>query len=514
MRIFLSIFFLALNVALYGQVHQPDRYEIILNPFEDAYNVLSGDDNGVMLYRQMESYDGGDELWKFIKLDTALNEEWVKEYYFDRDLIFKGYDYHANNYSFLFQITDHNSRDLLLIQVDEYNGDTTQHIIRNLVTLELHAFEMTDGAAIIGGYYNQNPIVMYYGLSTKKTKVLPGIFGDKTELIQVKVEEEIIKVLVSARTFDKRNTIAIKSYDREGNYLDSYVFKPAEDYGLVFGRVANIGIEGSLICGTYGARKSDYSRGLFIAQHKADQEQVMKYFNFADLENFFTYMKAKKQKRISDRISRKKVKGKKIKFNYRLLVHDIVKTGEDYVMLGEAFYPKYSNSASYGSYASYSRRYSNNSYMPASFAGYKYTHAVVIGFDKDGQKLWDNSFEIEDVLTYNLDQYVHADVIADKLVLFYLYNDEIRTKIISGSEVIEGKSFDSVKLMFEDDVANKNNISNIGGLDKWFDHNFLAYGVQKIKNLKDKGVNLNRRVFYINKILYEDTQPDGTELSE
>jgi hypothetical protein len=80
--------------------------------------------------------------------------------------------------------------------------------------------------------------------------------------------------------------------------------------------------------------------------------------------------------------------------------------------------------------------------------------------------------------------------------------------------VIEGKSFDSVKLMFEDDVANKNNISNIGGLEKWFDHNFLAYGVQKIKNLKDRGINLNRRVFYINKILYEDSKPNDKELSE
>ena len=100
------------------------------------------------------------------------------------------------------------------------------------------------------------------------------------------------------------------------------------------------------------------------------------------------------------------------------------------------------------------------------------------------------------------------------MVLFYLYNDEIRTKIISGSEVVEGKTFNSVKLMFDDDVANKNHVTNIGGLDKWFDHNFLAYGVQKIKNIKDSGVKLNLRVFYINKILYDDSEPKSTELSE
>ena len=514
MKLLLCVIFLSISLVLYGQVHQPDRYEIELDPFEDTYSVLVGDDNGVIIYRPMGIYESGKELWKFIKLDTALNEEWVKEYYIDRSHIFKGYDYHANNYSFLFQITDHSSRDLLLIQMDEYNGDTLRHIIRNMVTLELEAFEMTSNAAIIGGYFNQNPVVMHYSLSSKKTKVLPGIFGDKTELVQVTVGDDLIKVLVSARTFDKRNTMAIKSYDIEGNYLDNYVFKPAEDLGLVFGRVANIDIEGSLICGTYGGRRSDYSRGLFIAQHNVENEQIMKYFNFGDLDNFFTYLKTNKQSRISNRISRKKVKGKKVKFNYRLLVHEIVKTGEDYVMLGEAFYPKYNNSTSYGSYNSYSSRNYRNAYVPTSFAGYRYTHAVVIGFDKNGQKLWDNSFQIEDVVSFTLDQYVHADLINDKLVLFYLYNNEIRTKIISGSEVVEGKTFNSVKMMFDDDIINKNQVSNIGGLEKWFDHNFLAYGVQKIKNMKNSGVKLNRRVFYINKILYNDSQQKDSELSE
>jgi hypothetical protein len=513
MRIILPLLFLSLSTVIYGQVHQPDRYEIELDMFEEGYNVLSGDDNGVILYKPMDVYQAGNELWKFIKLDTALNEEWVKEYYFDRDYIFTGYDYHAQKFSFLFQLSTQGARDLLLIQVDQVTGDTVQHMIKNLVTIQLEIFEMTDEAALIGGYFNEDPVVLYYNLMDRKLKVLPGIFGERTELVQVKVEDELIKVLVSARTVNKSNTIAIKSYDKEGNYLDNYVFSPDEDLGLIFGRVADLGNEGTLIVGTYGARRSEYSRGLFIAQHNAEEEQIMKYFNFADLDNFFTYLKAKRQTRISNKITRKKIKGKKVKFNYRLLVHEIVKTGDNYVMLGEAFYPKYSSTGTYSGYSQYSGN-NSGSYMPSTFAGYRYTHAVIIGFDKNGQKLWDNSFQIEDVLTYELNQYVHADVSNDKLVLFYLYNHEIRTKIISGGEVLEGKSFDSVKLMFEDDVVNKNNISNIGGLEKWYGHNFLAYGVQKIKNLRDTGVKLNRKVFYINKVLYGNTQPTTTELSE
>jgi len=515
MRILLSVFFIAGSAALLAQVHQPDRFEIELTPYEDEYNVLSAEEEGVLVYREMSEFQSGSQKWKFTMLDTTLTEQWEKEYFLDRDHIYKGYDYDENNFYFLFRITERGSHDLMLIQMNASTGDTLNYRIKNLVPLRLEAFEMANGAAIIGGYFNEDPVVMYYGLESKKTKVLPGIYGNKTELVQVKIEKDIIKVLVTERTFDKRNTLAIKTYDLQGNYLDNYVFKPEEDTGLIFGRVAEINNEGSLICGTYGARKSDYSRGLFIAQHKKDEGQVMQYFNFADLDNFFAYMKAKRQERVANKITRKKVKGKKVKFNYRLLVHEIIESEDSYIMLGEAFYIKYNNSQSFSRYNVGTNYYGNGpNYNTMTFAGYRYTHAVVIGFDKKGNKLWDNSFQIEDVLTYSLDQYVHADVIDDKVILLYLYNNEIRTKIISGSDVLEGKLYDEVKMSFADDYVNKNNYSNIGGLEKWYGHNFFAYGVQKIKNLRDSGVKLNRKVFYINKISYDGVTPDAVEISK
>jgi hypothetical protein len=524
MRIYLSIFFLSISLVLFGQVQQPDRYEIELEPYEDPFHVLSAEEAGVMLYKATDDFESGNQKWQFIKLDTTLNEEWVREYGIDRDYIYKGYEYRNHSYFFLFQTINQRTHNLHMVQMNEFTGDTLMHTIKNLVHIELSIFEMSDNSILIGGYYNQEPVVMHYDLRSKKTKFLPGIFGDRTELVQVKIEQGFIKILVSSLTFDRRNTMAIKTYDYEGNYIDNFSFNPEGDIALINGRIAEIDNVGTIISGTYGVRRSEYSRGLFIAQHKAREEQVLRYFNFADLDNFFTYLKAKRQTRISNKISRKKVNGKKVKFNYRLIVHEIIESGDNYIMIGEAYYPKYNNNYSgnnnYGSNNNYSGNnnigYANNggnSNTPTSFAGYRYTHAVVIGFDKEGQKLWDNSFQIEDVLTYNLNQYVQADVIDDNVVLFYLYNNEIRTKIISGSEVIEGKSFDSVKMMFAGDVAINSSYSNIGGLEKWYGHNFLAYGMQKIKNLKDSGVKLNRRVFYINKIYYDEIE-DKNESQE
>lgn len=498
-------FILIVPVVGFAQIEQPKRFEAELDHYDDGYEVISGGENGVILYRYLNEYDKkGGQLWEFISLDTTLNVAWERKLYMEKNISFKGYDYSMESYFFLFQKVGGNSKDLKLMQMTGESGDTLRYTIKNLVPLNLTEFEVTNGAALLGGYYNSEPVVIHYNFQEKKTKVLPGIFGSKTELVQLKVEENAITVLVSDRTFDKRNTLTIKHYDIDGEYLNTYRFDPDLDKGLIFGRIADVEDISNLIVGTYGAKRSDYSRGLFLGVLDENNQQKIEYVNYADFDNFFNYMKANRQKRISDRIDRKKVKGKKVKFNYRLLVHEIVKQGDTYILLGEAFYPKYSsttyggyNSGQYGGYGN-----GGDDYMPMNFAGYRYTHAVVAAFDSNGKMLWDNSFEIEDVISYSLEQFVHASFTKEGVVLLYLYDNQIRSKLIEASEVIEGKKFDALKLSFEDDKVSKYSTNKIGGLEKWYGNTFIAYGVQRIKNLKDTGVELNRRVFYINKVLY------------
>ncbi len=506
MHKFLFLFFI-LPLFGYAQLEQPQRFETELEGYDAEYEIIIGGTNGVILYRTLNEYDKkGGQLWDFVRLDTALNVTWQRRVYLEKNIDFKGFDYSMESYFFLFQQTSGNSKDLKLMQMKSANGDTLRYTIKNLVPLILTEFEVTNGAAIIGGYYNREPVVMHYSFKENKIKVLPGIFGSKTELVQLKVDDESLTVLVSDRTFDKRNTLTIKSYDIEGDYLNTFRFNPDYDKGLIFGRLAEMEDIRNLIVGTYGAKKSDYSQGLFLGLVDQENKQNIEYFNYADFDNFFNYMKAKRQKRISDKIDRKKVKGKKIKFNYRLLVHEVFKQGDTYILLGEAFYPKYSSpSASNvgfypGQYGGYG--YGTQDYMPMNFAGYRYTHGVVAAFDSKGTMLWDNSFEIEDVLSYSLEQFIHAAFTDHGIVLLYLYDNQIRSKIISGNEVIEGKKFDDLKLSFEDDKVNNYTSTKIGGLEKWYGNTFIAYGVQRIKNLKDSGVKLNRKVFYINKIVY------------
>ena len=101
-----------------------------------------------------------------------------------------------------------------------------------------------------------------------------------------------------------------------------------------------------------------------------------------------------------------------------------------------------------------------------------------------------------------IDQFVHISATDDEMALLYLYEDEIRTKIIEGNDVLEGKTFNGLKLSFEDDIVSDHE-DEYGGLESWYGGNLFAYGIHKIKNMKDDGVRLNREVFFINKIRYQ-----------
>jgi hypothetical protein len=239
-------------------------------------------------------------------------------------------------------------------------------------------------------------------------------------------------------------------------------------------------------------------------------EYAIRYYNFSELKNFFSYMKVRRQKRIQDRIERRAVNGKKVKFNYRFLIHDIIPYKNQYIMTGEAFYPRYVY-PSYYSAASRSRVYYPNTITPGGYSspfyrgdlifdGYQYTHAVVVGFDTNGKIRWDNSFEINDVRSFQLEQFVKIKPEEDRILMMYLFENSLRSKVIRDSQVVEGKSKDDIKGPEGSGTIDTKGMEN-EQLDYWYGKYFFAAGIQKMKT-KKTDTTPGRRVFFINKITY------------
>jgi len=452
---------------------------------EAHYAAIKLGREGMMVYRRLIGKK--DDAFELIKLDTSLAEIWRGSIPVSKKLdIIQAKAYEKTLY-LLLKDPARTGKDLMIIAVNLSNSAFQTYSVKNIIPFYPVEFVLTDKAALIGGYFNSRPLVLHYSFGLQSSKILPGFFNAPGELDQIKLNTDgTTDIVVSARNFEKRRALWIRTYDDQGELLRTIILQPDEDRHLLFGRSVRLADGRQLIAGIYG-RFTEYSRGVFLASVDATGTANIQYYNFAELKNFFSYMKAKQQKRVKERIERRTIKGKKVKFNYRLLVHDLIDYNNELLLVGEAFYPHYV----------YPRFYNPQSRSERIFDGFKYTHAVVIGFRKDGRLAWDNSFEINDVKTFQLQQFVRVQAEENRILLMYLFNNMIRSKIIYNDDVLEGKTGDKMRSAYNDEELDPEE-EHTEKLDAWYGKYFFASGTQSLKGRR----GAHRQVFFINKITY------------
>ncbi len=504
-KISFILFFLLLAYWVPAQLIQSGRLELPINDDQfDKLRAVNLAENGLMLYHRITGKN--EDQLELIKLDTALMENWKGFIPISKNLNLMRLQYHAETLFLLFKDRDYIGGDFQIVEVKLSNGNFGSYTVKNLIPFNPTEFIITNQAVMIGGYFNHTPIVLYYSFTLQRSKVLPGFFNLPGELNQLKTYDDgSVDVIVSARNLEKRRSLWIRNYSADGDLVRTTILQPGEGKNLIFGRSVKLPSGEQIVAGVYG-RYTEYSRGIFVAGIDPTGAYAIKYYNFSELQNFFSYMKAKRQKRIKDRIDRKTISGKKIRFNYRFLIHDIIPYQNQYIMAGEAFYPHYGYPNQYftnyrsNPYGSMIPGFYSNPLVRSDliFDGYQYTHSVVIGFDQSGKLRWDNSFEINDIRTMQLEQFVEVRPEKDRIVLMYLFENKLRTKIIHDDEVLEGKNQDVMKTIHANETVEARSIE-FEQLDHWYGGYFYAHGIQRLKHK----VGTTRRVFFINKITYK-----------
>lgn len=493
-----SIALLLISFTSFGQIDQQARFEILLseNDINEDYAVSSISEQGVLIYRRV--FGKREDQLELIKVDTTLKENWRGYITLQKNLRVSHIKVTDEIVFILLKSATYITGDFQVLAIRAIDGNYKVYTIKNLIPFNPTEFVVTSYGMMLGGYFNYRPLVLHFNFQTERSKILPGLFNEQGELTQIKsYENGFVDVIISAKNYDRKKCLWIRNYDAEADLVKTTVLEPEANKNLIFGRSVKMPNDEQVVAGVYGNKNMDYSRGIFVADINPYGEYNINYYNFSDLQNFFSYMKVRKEKRVKERIERRKIKGKKIKFNYRLLVQEVVPYGNQFIMLGEAFYPKYTfASATNSGYASY-----GNGLMRTDrvFDGYQYTHAIVIGFDKQGKLKWDNSFEINDVKTFDLQQYVKIAPSDTQISLLYFHDNLIRTKIIKDNQVLEGKTADPLKSRFDTDLIKKND-TKTSKLDYWYPQHFFASGIQKVRN--QQAEELYRKVFFINKIKY------------
>jgi len=486
---------------------QPNRIEFIKERVNSDFHVISGRENGILVVEETsKTAPGGGYIWNVNFIDTAFNVVWKR-----RDIVkgrssLIGYEYFGGKYYLLFSTNQFRSEQLLVLQYAADDDEVKSYELTTVFPVGIEHFESVGETLLLAGYANGRPVLITYDLNDRIPKVVPGFYDNKNEILDLVVDErsKLFTVVMSEKMRNKKYTVRVKTFNDRGDLVQDNLLDPGERKSLLDGATTTFSGGLQYLAGTHSKKSLQYSQGFYLSKFINGRQQFNKYYSFAELSNFWDHLKPRREKRILRKIEKKKEKGKVKRFNYRLLVNEIIEKDDFYIMIAEAYYPRYNYSSnngiggfnSFNQFGSFRGSQLNNPY----FLGYKYTHAAVVGFDKNCNIMWDHTFRIEDRQSYSLEKNVAVSSSDNEVVLMYLEENEIRSKIIEGNKIIEGRTFNPIKLSFDYDEL-KTKDPSLEKIERWYEDLLIAYGDQSIKNLSMVG-NEVREVFYINKIKY------------
>jgi hypothetical protein len=223
--IFLFLF-LTFQLSNAQQVLQTNRYELALDK-NDFYEVMPSQEDGIFLYRRLLATD--DDKIEIIKLDTAFKVNWKGYLSVDKKMSLMAKRAVNGHFFLLFRRLDLKRNNMQLYAVSQSDGSYVNYEVKNYIPFSPTEFQITEKAALIGGYFNQVPVVLYYSFATQRSKILPGLLNESGELTQVKTfPDGTFDVLISALNFRKQQTVWIKNYDDNGDLQGNFALEPED----------------------------------------------------------------------------------------------------------------------------------------------------------------------------------------------------------------------------------------------------------------------------------------------
>ncbi|MEQ9230788.1 MAG: hypothetical protein RIF46_08885 [Cyclobacteriaceae bacterium] len=487
---------------------QPQSLEIPVDDMRDDFIVVDGYEGGLLIIQDTHEDVKNGEIWQFYLVSRQLEIVWTKNQVVPTGAELMGFDYSLGYFFLLFDMP-RKYREFQVMVIDVAGKQAVRSNIELPFAMDLQFFEALDNGILLVGQYNFRPVALVHDILGDKPKVLPGFYNYNEQVFDLVIDEEsrTFSIVLAEKMRNGKYTNRIKSFTFEGLVIEENLINPGEELNLIDGTTTNFGGGIQYMAGTYSKKTSLYSRGLYISKFVNGQQKFLKSHNYGDLSNFFAYRGDRAAKRITRKVERKKAKGKEPKFSFRLYIHDIVQFKDKNVLIAEAYYAKYSTSTSSSTYGSafynpYSlRRDPSGESIYRNFIGFKFTHAIVLAFDSNGEIIWDNSFRTNDITSYNLEESVAVNIQGENAVLMYLDDNEIKSKAVAGSDVIEDKTYTPIKLMKDGDKIKGGDEEN-QGVETWYDNYLYSYGLYRIRN-KNHPRPKTRRVFLINKIQFD-----------
>ncbi|WP_201981483.1 hypothetical protein [Hymenobacter rubidus] len=317
---------------------------------------------------------------------------------------------------------------------------------------------------------------------------------------------------VLSQTNGRKSRLLLKQLTDKGQLVSSEFVQAESDRSLITAQVTPPqDTTARLLMGTYSLRDPTYAQGLFATDLRpavgTGVKPALRFYDFLHLKHFFDYLKPSRQARLRLRTERRLArKLPPLRWHYHLLLHELLPQPDGgYVLVAEVYYPHYRYN-SYGSYVgpfnSIGNQYGTSPYANSRiFDGYQTTHALVCGFDRAGNLIWDNNFVVENLRRSELEEGVRIQNLPDgRLVLAYLDEDKLRYKVINRADTSPNDEQVPIKTGSapDDQHAERTTETSQADLLPWFGSRFVAAGYQRVR--VDHGPD--REVFFLNSVVF------------
>jgi hypothetical protein len=518
--------FLSGSLNISAQVIQSERFEREQKNRDEFYTVISMEEEGLVLLRDVNKYNGNKKLWEVIFLDTALQQRKVAEVYMEERYPLIGYEVNPGKLYLLFRSGDTNKNSFHLVEVDAKEGiEVSRNAIKPEVELKITHFTKAGSGIVLGGYVSNDPAIILCDLISKSIRVVPGFFQKDNELVDLRANEnQTFNVVLIDRSQRAERKLVFKTFDETGKMLLEDIVPIDDDKSLQTSITSTLKREDMMILGTWGEKTGRQAVGFFSLPIQPFAEQKIQFYSFGELEHFLDYMNPKRAARIKENTAESIKSGRGPSFTSYVMPYKIEETKDGYFLLAEVYNPLSTGNPYYNNPATsyYANPYSYYSpFWPGYYPGMRYRpypygntpknseeiktySTVLVSFDGNGKLLWDQSVKLDDVEKPAVEQV--ADFVATKTHVYFVYKKESELKIKS-IDLREQKVTDSTQeiKMLDDNDELRNELDNEGGIRKWNDKSFFVWGYQTIRNTHQKGDRV-RDVFYINKIIVQPQQ--------
>jgi hypothetical protein len=408
----------------YAQVQQVERYEIVQRHSDEDFTIIPLKHDGLALFRKKFKFNDRNRVWELILLDSTATPKKTLELEVDNQGNLAGFE-HSNGFVHFLFIKNEITGDMEIVSIDLATYEQQRLKVSTELKITLTHFNKCGNNFIFGGDVGEEPGVFIYIPSTNNFKIIPGFFKKRTELVDVRVNENqtFNTILISRENRDK-NQIVFQTFDPFGKQLIEDVI-PIENHALQTGISSNLKRDDLMIIGTWGNVGARQSSGFYAVPVNPFSEQEIKFTYLGELEHYLDHIKPKRAEKVREKTKKVLDTHGDADFSNYIVPHNILEHEKGFILLAETYIPSKENySPRYYSPYAYGNNPYGNSYGPyypgsgmyntndARYYGdnmnnmqeIRTVQSEVILFDASGAVVADYSIDMDDLRMPTLNQ--------------------------------------------------------------------------------------------------------------